>query len=1059
MTMGEIADTIRMFLACAVLVCAAAGGVVLAGYALSCGARLLVGFLKKLAALPLVGALLIGGMVVVGTDGVGSKAGTNVVSQIDGGTNTVVRTGAEETDCAGLSLAQSVRGGRSRLAQGLLSGVTDDDIAAGWREVSRRTGTSAASVFALPDDACIWEAARARGARRGCWRIPFGGWGFSGGGARWTNGFIWAEGQFRPRVDSTRDGFVLLDHSLALAPAANGPRFGLDASLFWCRTNAVGGIVGTFLGAALDDDPSRIVNAQFELFPSDGRMALRYDLARAGGGSFSVGPFENGTNHFATVSSNTAEIVFQRVQPDDWDMDGLANAIDDTPRGPSSHIGFNQTEVWALAAFPENSAEIVTTGYAAWAAARAADPDRRLVGLRVSLPDNAGPVCLSFGDWPVMCDGKVEIVFAIDCGARYPFSISGGGKLAFVSLHAGTDTVEPCAAFGYPYERWVNDVLVHLDSPGSGWIERVPEIRVEGLHDTHFFPDDHAVVTAVVTNCHPDAYIGCQWSGGSGVLFSDFHSLETEISWQDANAVEWSTNSVTLVTEYVGGHAVTNVFFFTVGSHSDPETDFTLSCESVQFINDDERRERVYPVVARLLAARNKMASVSFSSDGNACPALFWDDGATIPYDGDEFPLRLPDSNVWFNECRLYVKSSDVGHAVLSATCTVSNRVSTVGGGVGELPEGGDMPPNAQTYSTNCSFRVVCPIRKLVTGQSGANGQIVNPSRIVAGEDAVLAVEAQGPITPTEICWSVTGPGRISQTNDWSVTIVPTADEGTVTVEARFNGDAIQPTFVLPIVCERVLNVKAFTVSKPDGELSLERGLVEDLLLDVNRIYHQAGIRFNLTGYVQLPNSSQYWSLPIQEVHSHSGGGGEQVLSERLIQLLGTYQRMADYHGSDCIELYVVGSLEPRKIAGLYCPGEGIVIPAECSAETLAHELGHALGFEDCYLVKALDENNPSAGNMSLPADMLSAMCFRSRPNDWGAETGYGFYSSSDSITAVYGRLLMCGRTFGEGLTAIDIPDGAVWSVTGNAFGATGIGFVPVGASNVFPDNEQVYTK
>ena len=36
---------------------------------------------------------------------------------------------------------------------------------------------------------------------------------------------------------------------------------------------------------------------------------------------------------------------------------------------------------------------------------------------------------------------------------------------------------------------------------------------------------------------------------------------------------------------------------------------------------------------------------------------------------------------------------------------------------------------------------------------------------------------------------------------------------------------------------------------------------------------------------------------------------------------------------------------------------------------------------------------------------------------------------------------------------------GAVWSVTGNAFGATGIGFVPVGASNVFPDNEQVYTK
>lgn len=40
-----------------------------------------------------------------------------------------------------------------------------------------------------------------------------------------------------------------------------------------------------------------------------------------------------------------------------------------------------------------------------------------------------------------------------------------------------------------------------------------------------------------------------------------------------------------------------------------------------------------------------------------------------------------------------------------------------------------------------------------------------------------------------------------------------------------------------------------------------------------------------------------------------------------------------------------------------------------------------------------------------------------------------------------------------------DIPDGAVWCVMGYAFGATGIGFSPVGASNIEQDDGKVYTK
>ncbi len=39
--------------------------------------------------------------------------------------------------------------------------------------------------------------------------------------------------------------------------------------------------------------------------------------------------------------------------------------------------------------------------------------------------------------------------------------------------------------------------------------------------------------TAVVTNCHEDAYIDCTWSGGEGISFSDNHSLDEGASLSD----------------------------------------------------------------------------------------------------------------------------------------------------------------------------------------------------------------------------------------------------------------------------------------------------------------------------------------------------------------------------------------------------------------------------------------------------------------------------------------------------------------------------------------------
>ncbi|MBR6733863.1 MAG: hypothetical protein IKL96_05630 [Kiritimatiellae bacterium] len=48
---------------------------------------------------------------------------------------------------------------------------------------------------------------------------------------------------------------------------------------------------------------------------------------------------------------------------------------------------------------------------------------------------------------------------------------------------------------------------------------------------THLHPGESVHLTAVVTNCHADAYLGCTWHGGAGISFSDAHSLTTTVAY------------------------------------------------------------------------------------------------------------------------------------------------------------------------------------------------------------------------------------------------------------------------------------------------------------------------------------------------------------------------------------------------------------------------------------------------------------------------------------------------------------------------------------------------
>ncbi len=256
--------------------------------------------------------------------------------------------------------------------------------------------------------------------------------------------------------------------------------------------------------------------------------------------------------------SNNVESVYRRVLPFDLDNDGLPNDIDPAPEVPLVPSARNQSEAWAEAAFPSNAAEIAAMGgYAAWAAARGADLDRRLVSLGITFDDgSAWPALLDFGGVPVVADGGAELSFAIGCGAKVPFSLTAG-RLGSVSVTAteppmrsgeGGTTTTDSRAFqnisSYPYECSVGGVTVHLDDPHTGWLRRIAVVSVEPTWLPHFFPDDTAGLEAIVSDCHSNAYLGCTWHGGEGITFSQEHSLSTEATYANHVNIAWDNQEI-----------------------------------------------------------------------------------------------------------------------------------------------------------------------------------------------------------------------------------------------------------------------------------------------------------------------------------------------------------------------------------------------------------------------------------------------------------------------------------------------------------------------------------
>ena len=319
----------------------------------------------------------------------------------------------------------------------------------------------------------------------------------------------------------------------------------------------------------------------------------------------------------------------------------------------------------------------------------------------------------------------------------------------------------------------------------------------------------------------------------------------------------------------------------------------------------------------------------------------------------------------------------------------------------------------------------------------------VGLSALAAIAVGVVGAWLCGPFQESEIHWHVKeGSATVNPTVGKRVVVTPTAVDGVVTVEARFNGDEIQPQFVLPVVQPRTIPVKVVVIEPPNEKESEEwkDNVISTMLDTANEIFTQVGIRFELIGAPENVGRTNDWILASVDIYTNSVGKvcRTKTASRQAAALFN------EYEAAEGVTMYFVGAITNSNAVG-FRSGSNIVIGRESPKAGLAHELGHFLGLKDIYYVKVgVYNGEPALIRLNIRNDPVSFETFRPGTGDWGDETGRGFYERDDTLASVIDRLLMHGI---KKLTDVgDIPDNQVYGISKD----DQKGFQNVGASNFY---------
>ncbi len=709
---------------------------------------------------------------------------------------------------------------------------------------------------------------------------------------------------------------------------------------------------------------------------------------------------------------------------------------------PFPHDGFGQDAEWVTANFT-NATEILAVGYPQWVDAQVGEGlTNGLYKLSVTVADDPPETTfLSVGDLSVAVTNAGEYVFLLEKGPAYDLTVFPPSSNVTISAVDDIATMRGAPMLrsfgGVDGGQWVPD-------SGEFWTDYVAGVghaRLWWLPWLCGSPDvSHIDPTAGPVTFHADIldYRGSAasflWTGSEALTIASPNSQTTAVT---ADLADWRFANLSVTASFGLDRSLTSYLYVSYGTNDSPQVSCSLSVQSVHFINEGDRPERVYPVSVSLLCPVETNGVVNISHEGSD-GALFWSDAAaTQPLSSlSDISLSSVTEESGGASYIFYMTSPNIGSGSFTASFTL---------------------PSGETRSASMSYRVIEPIRKLITKERDETSRgIMNPSRLIydpdhavfENPDAVLTVSANGQFGASEVRWRVvSGPGEIVATNGWRSTVRATAAAGTVVVEARFNGDDLQPRFVLPIVTPRVIPLKAFVVSAKNAYDDWMDDEIGEQIGFANLIYRQVGIKFNLVSTTQNVGTADDWSIePIYRIPLI----GVETLSSAFRGLLDSYS------GGDCVEIYFLGKFQGTRALALWTE-YGIAVTKRCPQNVLAHELGHALGLRDCYVNRKIGQNVSivmSNADSPIASDMFGKVAV-----DWCAGSGRGFTESSDTRGKTIMNLLMHGCVEEYSLNGRDIPSSTIKALHENSSTGTDADHVDVGAEQINPNNAEVYSR
>ena len=928
--------------------------------AIACFAALVLWWTGKVASAPIskfwrkltaVGRAVVCAMLLIGVIYGGSK------------TNDPPRSAGAPTEEREPGLGYGQQAGR-RDDGGLRGGtaaVTPEDIMRGYRAES--VATNAAPFAPLPSNAVEYARWSQRGGRETWFPLDLGDFVFPLG----TN-----------RINRLR---VLSGGMVETFPALNGPGFICAARE---HASLVPGVSGFWSADA--EDGAKVLRWTSVFAERDCTEGYDADIRLSADGDF-------------TTRSNDVETVYRRINPDDWDDDGIHNERDLNPTSCDGDF-FGVGNALSANANPDAYywLDLSVTGLLGVATVRvtcdgASDLGDHLVIARTNqvchIPLLAGATYAVESDLPIDYSAVSSEYAEIATNADNNLTVSLPLEFSFEQILMRSGGGDALTA-NYGLHSSPIDVGASLASLSGG-----------------------------CCSCETNAF-GFAWLCSENCLCDGEHWLSAVAAWDGYyRAFSWyGPCSCTMYepepSTFTGdGISLSIEMPSTFIANDDDDNDNgSVDAEPPFADKDDEIAEGhvSFSSISPTSGAVKLQRLTGLEQDTNGTRRVYADRSGLSPInEGHEYAVSGSSS--------LY-RDFFVNPAVTSSHYQ-DGRVRVLW-----------KPNSGGRSAVSKRFTIVEPTAEPITDESwsladfAGDGRLhtylYNPCAVVVGKTATFKVDVLPEDYPdSKIVWTTNMcEGAVnfvgSNVNTGRVVTVEGARPGQVFLSANIgDSESVSPTFMTQVVPETTVRLRAWIIGDGSQWARLGTG-VRDAVAVANDIYRQVGVTFELVEPIVMTNIPSAYN-PTIGVEYPGRWKVDQVVS------------LAE--GTDGLECYFVNHFydEPTTV-GYNCPS-GAVLTAFADGQTLAHEIGHAFGLRDIYVSNASKTNNVVT---------LKAVGGDERPRydrlelDWNygcdghGEGGVRYYGKGVMMRDIIERLLMNGEGPARGS---DISYGSVFGV------------------------------